>query len=156
MIHLVIAIISAITGIADDEHALMSLRMISLVNTERAHEGLDQLSLVRNVSSQAHSEYQAGICNIVHQTNDALRSQLIATEGGVGIGENVAHNGYGCDENPEVARSGVETVWQLHVQWMNSPGHRANIMRPEFTHVEFGFARRGAQWFGTQVFTARR
>ena len=153
MIHFIIA---AITGVADDDHALMSYRMIALVNTERANAGLEQLSLVRNVSSQPHTEHQAEICEIVHQSEDALRAQLLATEGGVGIGENVAHNGYGCDEDPGVARSGWETAKLLHTQWMNSPGHRANILRPEFTHVAFGFALQGAQWFGTQVFTTVR
>jgi uncharacterized protein YkwD len=55
------------------------------------------------------------------------------------IGENIA-----CGQ-----RSPAEVV----TGWMNSPGHRANILRREFTHIGVGFAgggRAGTYW--TQVF----
>lgn len=149
-----IALIIGITGIADDAHALASARMIALVNTERANHGLEQLSLAHNVSSQAHSAYQGSICGIEHQTNDALRSQLRDTSGGWTIGENVAFRGTGCLSAPNM--DAVEAAKWLHEQWMDSPGHRANILRPEFTHLEFGLHLEGGNWYGTQVFTGRR
>ena len=34
--------------------------------------------------------------------------------------------------------------------WMNSPGHRANILNSGFTHIGIGFARKGTYW--TQQF----
>jgi len=46
------------------------------------------------------------------------------------VGENIALNS--ADGSPtEVARALVE-------QWMNSPGHRENILRPTFTHIGVG------------------
>ncbi len=55
------------------------------------------------------------------------------------VGENIA-----CGQ-----RSAAEVVRG----WMNSPGHRANILKPEFTRLGVGFAgggRAGTYW--TQLF----
>ncbi len=55
------------------------------------------------------------------------------------VGENIA-----CGQ-----RSAAEVVRG----WMNSPGHRANILRPEFTRIGVGLAgggRAGTYW--TQLF----
>jgi uncharacterized protein YkwD len=36
--------------------------------------------------------------------------------------------------------------------WMNSPGHRTNILRPEVTHTGVGIWRKGESFYFTQVF----
>jgi len=55
------------------------------------------------------------------------------------IGENIA-----CGQ-----RSPAEVV----DGWMNSPGHRANILKPDFTHIGIGFAGGGpAGTYWTQLF----
>ena len=57
------------------------------------------------------------------------------------IGENIA-----CGQ-----RSPAEVV----DGWMNSPGHRANILKPDFTHIGIGFAGGGpAATYWTQLFGA--
>lgn len=39
--------------------------------------------------------------------------------------------------------------------WMNSPGHRANIHKPAFTHIGVGFAGGGPSGtYWTQLFGA--
>lgn len=40
--------------------------------------------------------------------------------------------------------------------WMNSPGHRANILRGSFTHVAIGVARHGDDVWATQVFSTTK
>jgi len=68
-----------------------------------------------------------------------------------GIGENVALN-FG-QSNEDVAR-------RIMTAWMNSPGHRRNILRKKYTHIGAGIAfrkagRGGYQYYrvlGTQVF----
>ena len=37
--------------------------------------------------------------------------------------------------------------------WMNSPGHRANILSPSFTHIGVGYEKRGNYW--TQMFISK-
>ena len=57
------------------------------------------------------------------------------------IGENIA-----CGQ-----RSPAEVVRG----WMDSPGHRANILKPAFTHIGVGFAGGGpAGTYWTQLFGA--
>ena len=36
---------------------------------------------------------------------------------------------------------------QVIVEWMNSEGHRRNILNPNYTHLGFGYARGGQQQF---------
>ena len=39
---------------------------------------------------------------------------------------------------------GQRTAEQVHTGWMNSPGHKANILRPEFTHLGVAALKYGA------------
>jgi uncharacterized protein YkwD len=55
------------------------------------------------------------------------------------VGENIAYGNVSAD--------------QMVAMWMSSPGHRANILRPEFTHLGVGVARTGSgRVYGTQDF----
>lgn len=44
------------------------------------------------------------------------------------VGENIAYN----------SRTGVASADEVHSQWMNSPGHRANILDGEFKQIGIG------------------
>lgn len=59
-------------------------------------------------------------------------------------GENIA---YFWGSEPATAGS------KFHDMWMNSPGHRANILNPAFTHVGIGiYTTPTGRVYGTQVF----
>lgn len=61
-----------------------------------------------------------------------------------GIGENIAMH-YGSTEE--------EIAVNLMTGWMNSPGHRANILREKYSYVGVGIEQKDAQYvYGTQVF----
>ena len=60
------------------------------------------------------------------------------------IGENIAYNAGATEE---------EAAWNLMRSWMDSPGHRANILRDSFTHVGVGVVERGEQVYATQAFS---
>ena len=45
---------------------------------------------------------------------------------------------------------GQRTPSEVVQAWMNSPGHRANILDPSFTRVGVGYVREGNYW--TQMF----
>lgn len=61
-----------------------------------------------------------------------------------GVGENIAMH-YGS--------SAEEAARNLMKGWMNSPGHRANILKRTYSHVGVGVVQKDAQYFyGTQVF----
>lgn len=60
--------------------------------------------------------------------------------GSIGGWENVAQNKPG---------SSAKTYFE---QWMNSPGHRANILNPSLTHMGVAVASNGGKEYATQVF----
>lgn len=102
--------------------------MLELVNQERAREGLDPLGFddeLRDVA-RAHSMEMFTEGYFAHTSPntgtpfDRMRSAGIRF---VLAGENLAYA-----PNVEIAHEGL----------MNSPGHRANILRPEFGKVGIG------------------
>ncbi|MFJ4468194.1 CAP domain-containing protein [Streptomyces sp. NPDC089424] len=118
--------------------------VIALTNHERARAGLPQLTpdpaLTR--AAQAHSDDMVARGFYSHTAPDGSRPWDRAAAAGSArrsIGENIA-----CGQ-----RSPAEVV----TGWMNSPGHRANILAPGFTHIGIGFTgggRSGTYW--TQLF----
>lgn len=63
------------------------------------------------------------------------------------------HGARSAGEN--IARGGVSPR-QLVRLWMNSPGHRANILNRRYTHLGVGAAIRHGQWTGVQDFARIR
>ncbi|MFF5979050.1 CAP domain-containing protein [Streptomyces olindensis] len=115
-----------------------------LTNRERARAGLPPLAVdpLLTAAAQAHSADMVARAFYAHTAPDGSRPWDRAAAAGStrrSIGENIA-----CGQ-----RSPAEVV----EGWMNSPGHRANILKPGFTHIGIGFAgggRAGTYW--TQLF----
>ncbi|MCI0425646.1 MAG: CAP domain-containing protein [Actinobacteria bacterium] len=118
---------------------------LALHNAERAAQGLAPLTVDSNLRSWArtHSQFMAdGGCpdgkSICHSSGD----QLIAAAG-TGwskVGENVGVGG---------------TVSGIHQAFMNSPGHRANILDPTYNYVGIGTVHVEDRIFVTVVFMAK-
>ncbi|MCG0287891.1 CAP domain-containing protein [Streptomyces sp. PSAA01] len=124
----------------------LASEVIALTNAERAAARLAPLAPDPRLTAaaQAHSDdmvardFYSHTGPQGHQPWDRARAAGAAHRG---IGENIA-----CGQ-----RSPAEVVRG----WMNSPGHRANILKPDFTHIGVGHAtgsRAGTYW--TQVFGA--
>jgi uncharacterized protein YkwD len=89
--------------------------VIALVNQSRAQNGLRTLSenLQLDIKADGWARHLRDICDLEHSTlSDGAPSNWLK------LGENV---GYGGD------------IEQVHNAYLNSPGHRANIMDPAFT-----------------------
>jgi uncharacterized protein YkwD len=118
--------------------------VIGLTNRERAGAGLTPLAPdpLLTAAAQAHSVDMVARDFYSHTSPDGSKPWDRAAAAGAtrrSIGENIA-----CGQ-----RSPAEVV----EGWMNSPGHRANILKPDFTHIGVGFAgggRAGTYW--TQLF----
>ena len=160
---------SSIEGVAIAEKTILKL-----VNAERQKAGLNELSYDVSLQSAArqHSQemlrlnYFSHTSPTVELKNPSDRVYRTGLSDYV-VGENIAV--HSLDVAPE------EVASQLMEQWMKSPGHRANILRPEFTHIGAGVISfkdsvvkdtliRGARGrlviytirhYGTQVFTSR-
>ncbi|MGW5135884.1 CAP domain-containing protein [Streptomyces sp. NPDC004135] len=118
--------------------------VIDLTNQARARAGLPPLAADPRLTAaaQAHSADMVTRAFYAHTAPDGSRPWDRAAAAGStrrAIGENIA-----CGQ-----RSPADVV----EGWLNSPGHRANILKPDFTHIGIGFAgggRAGTYW--TQMF----
>ncbi|MER5877997.1 CAP domain-containing protein [Streptomyces sp. NPDC001910] len=118
--------------------------VIALTNTERTTHGLPPLApdSPLTAAAQGHSADMVARDFYAHTSPEGRRPWDRAAAAGSGrrtIGENIA-----CGQ-----RSPAEVV----LGWMNSPGHRANILKRDFTHIGIGLAgggRAGTYW--TQLF----
>lgn len=116
--------------------------VVSLVNQQRAGNGLPGLSNNSQLRSaaQGHTNWMAQAQNLTHGTT-AEMVQRIRNAGYTGnpVGENIA--------NWYASPSAVMNAW------MNSSGHRANILKTDYTNIGVGCVidRNGKYWW-TQNF----
>ncbi|MFV0137696.1 CAP domain-containing protein [Streptomyces sp. HMX87] len=127
-----------------DGLARTAAEVVDLTNRERAGAGLPPLAADPRLTAaaQAHSADMVARDFYSHTSPDGSAPRDRAAAAGATrrtIGENIA-----CGQ-----RSPADVV----EGWMNSPGHRANILGRDFTHIGVGLAgggRAGTYW--TQVF----
>ncbi|WP_367046918.1 CAP domain-containing protein [Streptomyces sp. Je 1-332] len=118
--------------------------VLRLTNAERAAAGLRPLSPdpLLTVAAQNHSADMIARAFYAHTSPDGGEPWHRASAAGSrhrAIGENIA-----C---------GQRTPAEVVDGWMNSPGHRANILKPSFTHLGVGYAGGGsAGTYWTQLF----
>jgi uncharacterized protein YkwD/stress response protein SCP2 len=121
-------------------------KVVELTNAERARAGLPALAVdpLLAAAAQAHSTDMVARAFYSHTSPDGSQPWDRAAAAGSRrrtIGENIA-----C---------GQRSPAQVVEGWMNSPGHRANILKPAFTHIGIGLAgggQMGTYW--TQLFGA--
>ncbi|MET8092858.1 CAP domain-containing protein [Micromonospora sp. NPDC005220] len=120
--------------------------VVDLVNAERAKAGCKALSIDDKLmtAAQRHSQDQADHQNMSHTGSDGSNAGVRLDRVGYAwrtYGENVAWN--------------QKTPAAVMDAWMNSSGHRANILNCAFTEIGVGIASsNGPYW--TQVFAAPR
>jgi hypothetical protein len=135
---LLVIFFSTLVVRADDPSELLAL-----VNAERAHVCLAPLTFSWHLSEIAirHTQDMVDRGYFSHTAPDPAPS-------GVTPAERISNGGYAWIWMGENLATGYGTVSEAFAAWMNSPGHRANILNPEF--VEMGVARIGGTW--TQLF----
>lgn len=114
-------------NVPDNEHAFIR-QVVTLVNEERAKEGLSPLSIDTKV--QAAAQVRAKECEQLfsHTRPDGTSFSTVLKE------QNVSYRSAG--ENIAWGQRSPEEVMKA---WMNSSGHRANIMNPNFTTIGIGY-----------------
>jgi len=117
--------------------------MLCLVNKQRVKYGLSPLGLSADLtnSAQEHSDDQAYMNDMSHNGSD-----------GSDPGTRIQDYGYkwqACAENVAFGYPGNEK--KVMKAWMQSPGHRANILGP-YTHFGSAVAYSGSTPYYTQDF----
>ena len=101
--------------------------VVRLVNEERAKAGLPALTVDRGAASAAQVRAKEIEKSFSHTRPDGSSFNSALTEAGVnfsGAGENIAYG----QNSPEKVMEG----------WMNSSGHRANILNSSYTSIGVG------------------
>ncbi len=127
--------------------------ILRLVNVEREREGLAPLLWSATLAAVAlrHSHEMATLDFFSHESptpdNRTLTDRL--KRGGLSdfgaAGENIAAAGFAL---PQAATGFVQ-------MWMDSPGHRRNVMATEYRFLGVGVVRKGGRLYATQNFAAR-
>ena len=131
-------------------------RILELVNEERSKAGLDSLSIDSQLDQAAnlHTDEMVQAGYISHQLPGEpwLDDRIKAT--GYKLAEPTDSIPYPGNENVGSLRSSTtdtsdESIASLSEfvmspekafdGWMNSPGHRANILNPDYTHIGIGY-----------------
>ncbi len=102
-------------------------QVLKLVNAERVKGGLQELTMSPALTAPANKRAQEIKTQFSHTRPNGTQWSTVLDEYGVSVrtaGENLAY-GY---NTPEAVVEG----------WMNSPGHRANIMNGNFNQIGIG------------------
>ena len=126
-----------------DKELTFAEQVVELVNQERTKAGLNAVTLDQNIASAALVRAKEIETSFSHTRPNGSKFSTALTEQGVtfkGAGENIAWG-----------QKSPEAVMQA---WMNSEGHRANILNKNFTKIGVGYYQnaRGTNYW-TQLFT---
>lgn len=117
-------------------------QVAAIVNQIRAENGLKALSLdLSKFHDVTYLRAQEVAVNYSHTRPDGRACYSIYGDYGLGYrssGENIA--------------KGQKTAKEVVEDWMNSPAHRANILRPEFTRICIGIYGYGEDKYWVQEF----
>lgn len=121
----------------------MAAQVVKLVNEERTKAGLSPLTVDRTVTAAAQKRAREIETSFSHTRPNGSGFSTALTEAGVnyrGAGENIAY--------------GQNSAAQVMQGWMNSAGHRANILNGNFTTIGVGHYKSASGVdYWTQLFT---
>ena len=126
---------------------------LELTNAARVEEGVPELALdaILNEAAESHAADMLARNFYAHvaPNGETPRDRFRASGGDrwAVSGENIATCS-GCTAPPDPAR-----VRAFHTGWMQSPGHRANILSPGFDAFGFAIAGEGERIYAVQTFS---
>ncbi|MCL2047936.1 MAG: CAP domain-containing protein [Defluviitaleaceae bacterium] len=115
-------------------------RVLELVNAERANHGLGALQWCPSLAAAARAH-----------SVDMYENNFMSHTGSNGSTpwDRMANAGASYGWQAENVASGQATPEEVMHSWMNSPGHRSNILSPDYTHLGVGYSHsRWTQKFG--------
>ena len=127
-----------------EENLSFAKQVVNLVNEERAKAGLSALVLDETLASAAMVRATEIETSFSHTRPDGRSFSTVLSDMGIQYrrsGENIAW--------------GQQSPKAVMEDWMNSKGHRANILNPNFTKIGVGYRKNAAgRTYWTQLFTS--
>lgn len=120
--------LSKVKGATESQKQQMREEMLVLINKARKEVGAGPLVLDNNLVKM--SEYKAA---------DLKKTGVLSHDGSYGSVLDLARmfNENAVGENAIMGGLSAEDMFN---RWMNSPGHKANIMNPDYKRIGIGFA----------------
>ena len=126
----------------DNPMKMYAEKIVNLVNAERRKAGVAELKMDPGLMTAANKRSKEISESFSHSRPDGRECFSVLNEVSLPIyyaaGENIAY-GY---PSPEAVMNG----------WMNSPGHRGNILDPDFKYIGVGVYEEYAMLYWTQIF----
>ncbi len=136
-------------AVQPSQNGSVQQQILTLVNVERKKANLQPLTLNSKLGQAAQNHTNDMVSKSYFSHTSPSGGTMTSRVNAVGyvystIGENIA--------------AGSSTATATMTQWMNSPGHRANILNPKFRELGVGYAPSNDQYryYWTQVFGAAR
>lgn len=117
-------------------------QVLQLINQERAKAGLSALTTNSTLKAAADKRAQEIVQSFSHTRPNGSSFSSVLKDYGISYraaGENIAY--------------GQKTPQEVVTAWMNSPGHRANIMNANFGKVGIGVYQKNGVVYWSQEFT---
>lgn len=117
--------------------------ILELVNKERSKAGLTELKLSKDLNAAAGIRAKELANEFSHVRPDGRDCFTVLTDAEImysSVGENIA--------------SGQTSPKSVVASWMDSDGHRANILSPDYTKMGLGYYHvdKGNQYYWAQIF----
>lgn len=114
--------------------------MLGLINQFRADNGVGPLSLSPTLTDAAE----------FHSRDMAERNYFSHDLPGIGTwSDNISNYGYPYGTRAENIAAGYSTAADTVQSWIDSPGHRANMLDPNLTAIGIGSAYNANSQYGT-------
>ena len=113
-------------------------QVFQLVNQRRKENGLAELTYRNDIQDAANIRANEIISTFSHTRPDGSSCFTAVTVNCYAIGENIA--------------SGQKNAEEVMNAWMNSPGHRANILSAQFTGMAVGVVQYQGVSYWVQIF----
>ena len=134
-------------NIPSNHYQSIEQQVVNLVNAERAKAGLKPLKSDWELARVARFKSEDMRDNRYFDHNSPIYGTPFQMMKSFGI------NYRSAGENIAAGQTTAESVMKA---WMNSPGHKKNILSPNFTHIGVGYAKGGSYGhYWTQQFMSK-
>jgi len=129
------------TTVQNDNISAIEQAVLNLTNAERQKAGLKPLQIDKKLMDSARQK----------STDMATKNYFSHTSPTYGSPfDQMKANGITYRSAAENIAMGQRSAEEVVKAWMESPGHRQNILTPDFTHIGIGYDANGQYW--TQQF----
>lgn len=133
-------------AMADSDLSTSERAVLDLVNRERTKVGLAPYRGQAQLARAARN----------HSTNMARQGNMNHTLDGKDFAQRIRETGYQAGAGGENIAHGARTPGEVMSMWMNSPGHKANILSGQYQEIGVGIADSPQGKHYTLVFAAPR